>query len=350
MSKSQITTRTQLDRLLAIDSLLSKASENGNYISFEKIHKILKEATDNPSLSESSVRRDLRYMRENLGAPILYSKISGNEGYYYSKPFNFPAKTLSNEDLISLALTWKILSQIAKKNVIYEKSAEILSKNFPAIKSVSILDRIEISKLPAPPYDAEIFNKVFEAIKNNFVITFRYRSEPESEKIRRTVLPYQIVIDENQIFLYAADENDESATCLYNLAQISDLQVLKNRNFTLPEKYFRFVQDFEKGRWGAFQYDESYDFKVELHGKARRFVHERLWADDQKFEEHDDDDETIMTFSSSQWIPIERWLLQLGGEARPLEPDWFVADWKELILGMAKNALGEGWSKMKFKI
>lgn len=243
MSKSQITTRTQLDRLLAIDSLLSKAAENGNYVSFEKIHRILKEETDNPSLSESSVRRDLRYMRENLGAPIFYSKISGNEGYYYSEPFNFPAKALSNEDLISLALAWKILSRLAKRNVIYEKSAEILSKIFPAIKSVPLLDRIEISKWLVPSYNAELFNKIFEAVKNNSVITFKYSSDLESEKIRLTVLPYQIVIDESQIFLYAADENNESAAYLYSLARISDLQVLKNRNFTLPEKYFHFVKN-----------------------------------------------------------------------------------------------------------
>lgn len=346
------TTHTQLDRYRIIDSLLSKATAE-NPVPFSTLFSAVKTKTENQDLSARTLRRDLEYMRKKLGAPISYKKPSSfdaREGYFYSSPFNFPAKSVSDEDLFGLALIKKILSQFDKKDAVYSKTSEIIENLFPSIDSLSLLDRLVVSKRPVPLYDKNIFHEILVALKNNFVLQFDYRSEWQPGKIHRSVLPYQIVMDEGQTFLFAADENDESATRLYNLPRISNLSVQSGKTFELPEKYFEFTQDFEKGRWGAFQYDESYDFKIEVWGKARRFLHERLWADDQAFEEFPDEDKTVMTFSSSQWIPIERWLLQFGSEARPLEPEWFVSDWKNQVLGMAKNALGEGWSEMKFKI
>lgn len=346
------TTHTQLDRYRIIDSLLSKASAE-RPVPFSELFSHVKSKTENPDLSERTLRRDLEYMRKKLDAPISYKKSSSldsREGYFYLTSFNFPVKNISDEDLLGLAIIKKILSQFNNKDAVYAKAASLLENLFPSINSLSFIERIEVSKRPIPVYDKNMFQNILLALKNNFTVHFDYRSEWEPKKIHRQVLPYQIVLDEGQIFLFAADENDKSATRLYNLARITELQVKKDKKFTLPEKYFRFTQDFEKGRWGAFQYDENYNFKIEVYGKARRFLHERLWADDQHFDEFSDEDKTIMTFSSSQWIPIERWLLQFGSEARPLSPEWFVSDWKKQVLAMAKLAQNDNWSKMEFKI
>lgn len=59
-------------RRLVIDRLLSEKQ----YVSFEQLEEVLK-------ASSPTIKRDLRYMREELGAPIRYSKSKG--GYYYAK-------------------------------------------------------------------------------------------------------------------------------------------------------------------------------------------------------------------------------------------------------------------------
>ena len=46
---------------------------------------------------------------------------------------------------------------------------------------------------------------------------------------------------------------------------------------------------------------------------------------------------TTLTFTSSQWLPVQRWLLSFGADAKPIEPDWFVAEWKETIRKMAEK-------------
>ena len=123
---------------------------------------------------------------------------------------------------------------------------------------------------------------------------------------------------------------------LYKLSEMHNVEFVKSRTFDLPSN-FRFHEDFEEGRFGAFQYDEAYDFRIEFSGQARSTVRECIWSDNQKIEENQKEGTTVISFTSSQWIPIFRWLLSFGENARPLEPGWLVEQWKESIEKMYKN-------------
>ena len=96
--------------------------------------------------------------------------------------------------------------------------------------------------------------------------------------------------------------------------------IIKTQRFALP-KNFRFHEDFEQGRFGAFQYDEAYEFKIAFYGNARKRVREYVWADDQVLAEDNERDTTTLTFTSSQWIPIHHWLLSFGEGTQPIAPD-----------------------------
>ena len=64
------TTHTQLERFRLIDSMLS----DGEVIPFEKILDSLRLELHDDLLSDSSLRRDFRYMKNELGAPLAYEK------------------------------------------------------------------------------------------------------------------------------------------------------------------------------------------------------------------------------------------------------------------------------------
>ena len=83
--------------------------------------------------------------------------------------------------------------------------------------------------------------------------------------------------------------------------------------------------------------NDYFDFKIEFYGEARKLVHEFVWSDNQQLEENNEKNMTTLTFTSSQWLPVQRWLLSFGADAKPIEPDWFVAEWKETIRKMAEN-------------
>ena len=64
------TTHTQLERFRLIDSILA----DGKVVPFENILDTLRLELCDGLLSESSLRRDFRYMKNELCAPLAYDK------------------------------------------------------------------------------------------------------------------------------------------------------------------------------------------------------------------------------------------------------------------------------------
>ena len=83
------TTHTQLERFRLLDSMLA----DGEVLPFEKILDSLRLELRDDLLSDSSLRRDFRYMRDELGAPLAYDK--NLHGWHYTKPFKLPAEAFS---------------------------------------------------------------------------------------------------------------------------------------------------------------------------------------------------------------------------------------------------------------
>ncbi len=207
---------------------------------------------------------------------------------------------------------------------------KIAPKDFPQS------ERFFIPKRPKSVTSGDVSEKVLLALKNNFLLDFNYSSKWEPEEVHRKICPYQIILDEGCLYLYGASISHKDNPRLFNLSKMHDVEVITTETFELPEN-FKFREDFEKGRFGAFQYDESYDFKIEFYGDARKVVREFLWADNQVKVESPEEDKTTLSFSSSQWIPIFRWMLSFGENAKSVEPEWFVDHWKNSVMKMYRK-------------
>lgn len=324
------TTHNQLQRYQIIDRLLSQ----NIYPSFDYILKYLRADLNDDNLSDSTVHRDLKYMEDFLAAPIVYDR--GKNGYFYSHPYYLPVSNYTKFELQLLIFIKKIFQGYSESNTVFKKCLEVLDKLFPGLKDDTVNERVHIAESPKPVMEQHLCEEIFLALSKNLCVDFVYRSKWEPGKNHRIVKPCQVVFDKGQFYLYAADINDDSKIRLYSFSRIYELTVLKDRHFNLPEN-FRFRETFEMGRFGAFQYDEAYDYKIEFYGESRNLLHEFIWADNQLIEEFPEQRKSIISFSSSQWIPIQQWVLSFGSGAKPLEPDWFVDWWKNEIKKMADN-------------
>ena len=341
------TTHTQLERFRLIDSMLA----DGEVLAFEKILDSLRLELRDDLLSDSSLRRDFRYMKNELGAPLAYDKKL--HGWHYTKPFKLPAEAFSDDEILYLKLIRGLMNQNSNDDFLYKAFDKLLNKISPSshtelsrhaeqshhaeLVSASLTDRFYIAPRPKQLIDEGVVEKVLEAVKNNYLLDFNYFSKWEPEERHRKIMPFQLVFDGGSMFLYGAASRDKIPNPrLFNLSKMHDVQVITSRTFELPSN-FRFREAFEKGRFGAFQYDEAYDYKIEVTGEARNIVREYIWADNQIIEENQKEGITTISFTSSQWIPIFRWLLSFGENACPLEPDWLVEQWKQTVEKMVKK-------------
>ncbi len=323
------TTHTQLERFRLIDSMLA----DGEVLCFENILDSLRLELRDDLLSESSLRRDFRYMKNELGAPLAYDKKL--HGWHYTRPFKLPSEGFSEEEILYLNLIRGLVNQNSNDDFLYKSFDKLLNKITPT-NQASLSDRFYIAPRPKQLIDEGVVEKIIEAIKKNYLLDFNYFSKWEPEERHRKIMPFQLVFDSGSLFLYGAGSKTPKNPRLFKLSKMHNVQVITFRTFELPAD-FRFHEDFEKGRFGAFQYDEAYDFKIEFTGEARNVVRDCIWADNQKIEENQKDGKTTISFSSSQWIPIFRWLLSFGENACPLEPDWLVKQWKESIRKMSEK-------------
>ena len=299
------TTHTQLERFRLIDSILA----DGKVIPFERILDSLRLELRDDLLSDSSLRRDFRYMKNELGAPLAYDKKL--HGWHYIKPFKLPAEGFSDDEILCLGLIRKLIGQNSNDDFLYKSFDKLLNKIIPArhaeketlkqvqgdglrhaeqschaeLVSASLRDRFYIAPRPKQLIDEGLVEKILEAIKNNYLLDFNYYSKWEPEERHRKIMPFQLVFDGGSIFLYGAGSKTPDNPRLFKLSKMHNVQVIISHSFELPDN-FRFREAFEKGRFGAFQYDEAYDFKIEFSGDARSIVRECIWADNQIIEEN----------------------------------------------------------------
>ena len=272
------TTHTQMERYKLIDSILS----NGEIVAFEVMLEALRTELRDDLLSDSSVRRDFRYMRNELGAPLEYEKKSN--GWHYTKPFKLPAEAFSDDEILYLKLIRGLVNQNSNDDFLYKAFDKLLNKITPekaagepknaVVEPVktTLQDRFYIAPRPKQLIDEGVVEKVLEAVKNNYLLDFNYFSKWEPEERHRKIMPFQLVFDGGSMFLYGAASRDKIPNPrLFNLSKMHDVQVITSRTFELPSN-FRFRESFEKGRFGAFQYDEAYDYKIEVTGDARNIV------------------------------------------------------------------------------
>ena len=183
-------------------------------------------------------------------------------------------------------------------------------------------------------YDINIKNwdKVYDAIQKNYKLQFRYLKPYTNNEAHRIVWPFQLILDNGTVYLFAYSEYAD-LVLLYDLNYMTDIVVL-NDVFELPEDYD--INNYSGGgRLGAYKGDEIEEYKISFTGYAKEWMKNHKLANDQTFKE--DEESTIVAFSSSQFEKVLELILSWGRQAEPLAPTRLVDRWKEEILAMAEK-------------
>ena len=308
-------------RILSILRNVDEASEvKYNSIYFEKLFDV----------SNITILRSIKKLKKrNL---IQEKQIHGS--YVINKSFDddyYPAEIKKN---IALVASLSGLLQQFKNTPIYNQVRDLILFLQPEVaKEDDVFASGRVIVSPQMEYDVNVKNwdKVYEAIQKNHKIKFRYMKPYTNNEAQRTVWPFQLILDNGTVYLFAYSEYYD-VVVLYDLNYLADVVVL-NEEFELPEKYD--INDFSGGgRLGAFKSEKIDKFKIRFTYYAKDWIKEHKWADDQTFTE--DEESTTITFTSSQFEKVLELTLSWGCQAKPLAPARLVKRWKEEVLAMAE--------------
>lgn len=332
--------RLRREEKLRVKDLTFQLDERG----YEML-RILRDAPSHPEVkynskyfagyfkvSEPTIFRLVQNLREN---DILEEKQvhgsyvikSGFEDSYYSE------ETKRN---LALVASLKGLLQQYKGTPLFESVTKLIYFLQPEVaKNDDMLSSGRVVVSPQMEYDIDVKNwdRVYAALQKNHKIQFRYLKSYTNNEAERIVWPFQLVLDNGSVYLFAYSEYAD-AVLLYDLNYMADVAVL-DEEFELPEKYD--INDYSGGgRLGAFVGDNIERFEIRFSGYAKEWMKKHKLAADQVYKE--EEDSAVVSFSSSQYERVLELILSWGCQAEPVSPASLVERWKDAVMAMAEKA------------
>lgn len=322
--------KKMLERLIIIHN----AIKAGMFPDVPRLQKFYCEQTGYSKVGEATIYRDIDLLRTYFHAPLEFNREKGGY-YYFDQKWDFALNSISTEDVFYLSAAKTLFSSF-DGTPMYKAISDVIDfvTDTQGVGKSSLLKRIAIPPAPKITIDEIIWKKVLESLQKNLIVEFDYAGRWNQEKSHRRIAPYQILMDNGQCFLFGYDLNKDTER-MFSLNRMKNF-IVTSEHFELPDD-FEFSSRCGGGRFGAFMTEDSVDFLIDFYEDARLLDKERSWSDNQVVTDFDDEGKTRIKFSSTQVLRVMEWVLSQGENAVPIEPKWFVENWKKHIDAMEKR-------------
>lgn len=306
------------------------------------IHKKIKSGANLNSLelaqeyevSERTIKRDIEFMREALGAPI----VSGGrrKGYSYTDEFfNLPSLFMGEGELTTMLLFEQLLPNYA--NTPFANTLEGVKKKLLTLlpERVSVhpatLGYMSLRHEPLTPISSKVWEALLPALDGHQILKVSYQSLKSDAPIERQIHPYHLVGDRGAWYLIAFDEHTQEIR-MFSLSRIEKIKILKKR-FQYPEN-FSPDKSFD-GQFGIFINQELIKVELEYSEEIARIIEERHWHDSQVFKKKGK--KRILALETNQITPLIQWILSWGKHITVIKPDSLKKEISKTISEMQKN-------------
>ncbi|MBA1336535.1 MAG: Transcriptional regulator, DeoR family [Firmicutes bacterium] len=274
-------------------------------------------------VSTRTVERDIEHMRDRLGAPICYCR--SKKGYYYEKEgFQLPPLSITEEELITLFLGQRLLSQFM--GTPFEKTIRnAFEKILAAIPGDEIVDLYSINDIvsfdvkPLRGDEERVvqnYSRLAAAIGNKTKVWLRYYSASSDKINERYVDPYHLRYHQGAWYLIGYC-NLREAIRIFALDRILDLKNTKESFIFLNDFV---LEDYLSSALGIETGKEAQEVGIRFDRHQVRWIRERRWHHTQKIESQHDGS-IILRMTVSGLGEVKRWVLGFGGHAEVLYPE-----------------------------
>jgi len=310
--------RSKLRHLLAIDS----AIKAGGYPNCEQLARELE-------MSGRTVRRNIEFLRDELGAPIEYD--ARHRGWTYTqRDWSLPGLRLTEGELLGLALAQMALQ--CYRGTPLQRHVEKLTRKIQAalpeevnVDAAGLASLFEFSLGPTAPFKPEHWETLAQAASKRHTVWMRYHTLWKHEETTRKVDPYLLRCYRGDWYLIGFDHL-RSALRIFNIARIIELRDT-GCDFDFNPAFD--AASFFKGTFKVSRRLERHKVKIRFSGVAARLVAEKQWHASQKLTPKKDGS-ILFEMTVADLDEVLSWVLSFGAMAEVIGP-------QELRKGVVNN-------------
>ncbi len=275
-------------------------------------------------VSRATFRRDLDYLRDRLGMPVVWDADAGGYRLEFkegdSKTQNLPGFWFNDKEIIGLLTVMQVLDEFESQTLIGEKIKPLRQRLEKLLgqgkfSSTDIQRRIRISRVGSRQLSTEYFQVIAYALMNHKRLIVKHFSRLKSRLTEREVSPQRISYYRDNWYLEAFCHlrNDLRSFSIDAMESVVEL-----------EKYVVFVdektlsEELESG-YGVFAGSKRKFAKLKFTPFRARWVAKEIWHADQKGK-FLDDGAYLLEVPYADDRELVRDILRQGAEVEVIAP------------------------------
>ena len=180
---------TKTARVYKIEMLI----RNRGHVSFQAL-------LDELEVSPATLKRDLDYLKDQLGAPIQYDRFLNGYRFgeeYRGQKHELPGLWFSERELYSLLMAHQLLSELDSEGVISRHLQPLLDRIHQMLgtsdtEAKALLKRVKIIGSAKRPVSSQFFELIGEALLKRRRLHMRYLTRGRGEVSERDVSPQRL--------------------------------------------------------------------------------------------------------------------------------------------------------------
>jgi proteasome accessory factor B len=291
-------------------------------------------------VDERTIKRDVEFMRDRLGAPIGYDR--AKRGYFYTEAmWGLPAVFLREGELFALLLARHALEQYHELPLggllsrFYEQVLETVSGH-TGVSPDRILEGFSFITPPSLPIVPEIWDALSRSLLQRRTVEIQYQSLSADTVQTYRLDPLHIANIEGDWYLFARShrKGDILQLAISRIAAVSD----SGEIFSAPKDFN--PQKIRKQLFGRYVSMQGKPETVRIRVDAAAGIHLKQWHSDQKTVRRKDGriEISFPVNSGGSKMPyanVIAWILSMGRHATVMAPKRLKELVQEEIRGMA---------------
>jgi len=290
---------------------------------------------DRFEVCERQVKRDIEYMRDRLGAPIVWT--ASRHRYEYSESWD-GLRFADETSFFAFVFLRAILDRYAYVPVVSEEITELIKEKI-AGRYAAISDKVRYELPDMETIDGGTAYTMCQALLESRTLNISY-TDARGETGRRVIAPQRLINYAGKWYCVAFDSRSR-ALRIFAVSRIQDLRPAEASGLPIPPDDE--IERYISSSYGIFKGEALGTATLRFYGGAARAVRAQQWHEDQKISgvpSAADPDTIDLSLPAHDWTELLGRALRCGANCEVMGPPEFRARWVEEIKKMREMVEG----------